>query len=140
MKRKIKKLESKKCRICNKLFHATENDRPNSWIKRVFCSLKCSNSRKNKGQFKLGHPQEENSGSFKKGMVPWNWKGEEVGYHALHKWVTKYKGKPKTCEHCGSVENNNYKIHWANKSHQYFRSLNDWLRLCAKCHKKYDKK
>jgi hypothetical protein len=136
----MKKIADKQCPICAEIFSPSKNDRPNSWIKRIFCSSKCCNSRPNKGQFKDGHIQKKNSGSFKKGIVPWNWKGDKVGYEALHRWVSSHKGKPKVCEHCGVVETNNYKIHWANKSHKYFRDLNDWLRLCAKCHKKYDKK
>ena len=31
------------------------------------------------------------------------------------------------------------KINWANKSHEYKGKINDWLRLCTFCHKKYDK-
>jgi len=31
------------------------------------------------------------------------------------------------------------KIHWANKSGEYLRDKDDWIRLCCKCHKKYDK-
>lgn len=129
MATKLKKLAI--CKICSKPLVKDQ-------IK--FCSSKCCNSRPNKGQYKDGHTQRANKGSFKKGLIPWNWKGDEVGYLALHRWVQRYKGKPKICEHCGIVESNTYKIHWANKSHKYFRDLNDWLRLCAKCHKKYDKK
>lgn len=32
----------------------------------------------------------------------------------------------------------NKKIHWANISRLYKRDLDDWMRLCAKCHKAYD--
>lgn len=88
---------------------------------------------------------------FKKGCVSLNkgkvglqnelnpaWKGENVGYISLHKWVYRYKGSPKKCEHCMSEEKKNY--HWANKSHGYKRDLDDWIRLCVSCHKKYDLK
>lgn len=87
---------------------------------------------------------------FKKGEAPWNkdtygtmpqgkshhgYKGDGVGYHALHSWVRRHKGKAATCEDCGST---NY-VQWANKSHEYKRELDDWLELCSKCHGSYDK-
>jgi len=76
-----------------------------------------------------------NSGSFQKGMTPTTWKGDDVGYHALHRWVSNHKGKASMCQHCGSEEN----VQWANKSHEYKRELDDFIELCAKCHKTYDK-
>jgi len=67
------------------------------------------------------------------------WKGIEAGYRALHIWVEKRLGKPRFCEHCGNRELGHRHYHWANISRKYKRDLKDWLRLCAKCHKKYDK-
>lgn len=65
------------------------------------------------------------------------WKGDNVGYRALHLWVEKKLGRPNRCEHCGSIEAKRFE--WANKSHKYKRDINDWLRLCTKCHREYDK-
>lgn len=76
---------------------------------------------------------------FKKGQIPFNWKGDDVGYDGLHRWVNRYLGKPGTCEHCSKTGLWGRDIHWANKDHQYKRNLTDWLRLCRRCHKKYDK-
>ena len=70
----------------------------------------------------------------------YKWKGDSVGYRALHSWVQKYLGKSSICEYCGKVGISGHQIHWANKSHKYLRELGDWLRLCAKCHIEYDKK
>lgn len=67
-----------------------------------------------------------------------NWKGENVGYRTLHRWVEKHLGKPNVCEKCGTSNLNKKKIHWANKDHKYKRNLKDWLRLCSSCHKIYD--
>jgi len=58
-----------------------------------------------------------------------NWKGDDVGYVALHKWVANKRGKPTKCEHCGKIEENSRKIQWANKSGKYLRDLDDWIRL-----------
>jgi hypothetical protein len=67
-----------------------------------------------------------------------NWKGDEVSYNGLHKWLNRKLGKPDTCEFCGKTGLTGKEINWANKSHKYNRNLNDWLRLCSSCHKKYD--
>lgn len=67
-----------------------------------------------------------------------NWKGDDVGYKGLHIWINKKLGHSKICEHCGKSEFGKRQIHWANKSGKYKRDLDDWLRLCVKCHKKYD--
>lgn len=72
------------------------------------------------------------------GKIPWNWKGDNVGYTALHDWVRKVLGKPTTCEHCGKTGLTGMKIHWANKSGQYLRRKFDWIRLCVSCHRKHD--
>ena len=66
-------------------------------------------------------------------------KGEEVGYNGLHKWVQRHLGKPDTCEHCGKSGLSSRDIHWANKSGEYKRDLDDWIRLCKMCHNEYDK-
>lgn len=68
------------------------------------------------------------------------WKGDNVGYHGLHKWVQLHLGKPTKCEHCGKDGLTGNQIHWANEYHSYLRKKEGWLRLCSSCHKKYDKK
>ena len=66
------------------------------------------------------------------------WKGNEVGYSALHEWVIKKLGQPSKCKHCNQDDLSGREIHWANKSKEYKRDLDDWIRLCVPCHKKYD--
>ena len=75
-----------------------------------------------------------------RGINNGEWKGDAVGYRALHHWVQRWLGKPKKCEYCGKKQTSTGKmIHWANKSGKYLRDVKDWLSLCAKCHKCYDK-
>ena len=62
------------------------------------------------------------------------WKGEKVGYKSLHQWLQRELGKADICYFCESTFN----VEWANKSHKYIRDLNDWIKLCKKCHHKYD--
>lgn len=82
--------------------------------------------------------KEAKSGRPPIGEKNWNWKGDDVSYQALHTWVRKYKGTPKKCEHCGRVDKKKYE--WANIDHSYKRNLDDWIRLCTSCHRKFDKK
>lgn len=66
------------------------------------------------------------------------WKGDTVGYGALHSWVSKWKGKPQECSNCGTTKRGRY--HWANIDHKYRRVLDDYIRLCPSCHRNYDLK
>lgn len=115
--------------------------------------------RNSKGQFLKGniHPfkgtkglKKATSGSFKKGQVispdtqfkkgqnkankNVNWKGDNVGYYALHMWLRREYGNPLKCDECGKTKN----IQWANKSYKYLRDRDDWMQLCQKCHFAYD--
>lgn len=67
------------------------------------------------------------------------WK-EKPSYNALHSWIRRKLGSPKKCSQCDFTSENNYQIHWANISHEYKRDVNDFIRMCASCHKKYDLK
>lgn len=74
--------------------------------------------------------------SSKKGDKSPTWKGTSVGYHGLHKWVTRVLGKPSSCQSCGTTSAKRFE--WASKNHKYTRHVSDWLRLCSSCHKYYD--
>lgn len=65
-----------------------------------------------------------------------NWRGDQVGYHALHVWLAANYGKPSLCEHCGTTTAKRFE--WANVDHVYRRVREDWMRLCTSCHRKYD--
>ncbi len=63
------------------------------------------------------------------------WKGNKVGYHGIHGWVIRQKGKASEyiCK-CGKQAQ-----HWANtKAHKYKRRIEDFEAMCAKCHRIYD--
>jgi len=79
-----------------------------------------------KTEFKKGETVGENN---------IKWKGDGVGYHALHRWVQRQLGKAIICSNCGS----DYCVEWANKSWEYKRDISDWISLCKKCHGEYDK-
>lgn len=63
-----------------------------------------------------------------------NWKGDNVGYIALHDWVDIHMPDIKECMYCGSEDS----LQWANISRKYKRDLSDWMRLCRGCHRRYD--
>jgi hypothetical protein len=62
------------------------------------------------------------------------WKGDDVGYDSLHRWVTRHKPKPKVCEICKTKEP--YDL--ANISGKYKRDVSDFQWLCRSCHMKSD--
>ena len=123
--------------MCGKEFYAPH------WLEiqngAKYCSYKCYWESKigkkpwNKG---LKGTQDANSGSF--GHSETKWKGTLKEYKKLHHWVGSYLGKPEVCSNCGQVKIGK-DIHWANKSGKYKKDINDWIRLCAKCHYKFDK-
>lgn len=65
-----------------------------------------------------------------------NWRGDNVSKVGLHQWVNRYKGKPHRCEKCYTTTARKYE--WANIDHKYKRVLNDYIRMCTSCHRKYD--
>ena len=74
------------------------------------------------------------STEFKKGMIPWNWRGENMDKKAKHAWIKRRFPKPDSCEFCGKVT----RLELSNKSQQYKLNLADWQWICAKCHRNYD--
>lgn len=65
-----------------------------------------------------------------------SWKGDKAEYTSIHSWVSRWKGRPKKCEKCGTTDKKRYE--WANISGEYKRDLNDYIRLCKSCHTKLD--
>jgi NUMOD3 motif len=66
----------------------------------------------------------------------WNWKGDNVGYAALHYWVRKNLPEPKLCEFKGCEKPPH---HLANITGTYNRDLKNWKYLCATHHFKIDR-
>lgn len=129
----------KSCKECNKEFFV-----PPSKNKVYFCCRKCySISMRGKPTwnsglkgFRLGK-RPEMKGRLAQEKNPL-WKGDDVGYRALHRWVEHQLGKPNKCSDCGKI-GYGHEMHWANISRNYQRITTDWRRLCTKCHKAYDR-
>jgi hypothetical protein len=117
---------------------------------RKYCSLVCS-GKANRAKRKPTTPRQKahlSKLAKQRGFGKWyegltdekhcSWLGDDVGYGGLHQWVIRKKGKPKKCEQCGKTKGSSKSFHWSNIDHKYRRNLEDYVRLCASCHKKYD--
>lgn len=79
------------------------------------------------------------------------WRGDRVGYCALHDWVRRRIVIPTCCEDCGAPDKitsrltslgkriPKHYLHLCNISGEYMRDLLDWKYLCPKCHSALDK-
>ena len=66
------------------------------------------------------------------------WKGDSVGYRALHQWLQREFGKADRCEN-PQCEHKIKKFEWALlKGKKYERKRENFWRLCQSCHAKYD--
>jgi hypothetical protein len=126
----------KQCLNCEKDFYAPKWLELNNGAK--FCSHKCYSIHKHDEPWNKGIKGsiKKNNGSFCHTEI--KWKGTIKEYKSLHHWIGKYLGKPNICNNCKRIETGK-RIHWANKSGKYIRDSSDWIRLCAKCHYKFDK-
>lgn len=62
------------------------------------------------------------------------WKGDKVGYNALHEYIRNRYIKPEKCELCKLKP----PLDLANRSGKYLRKMSDWWYLCRKCHMNID--
>jgi hypothetical protein len=88
-----------------------------------------------KGVYKRSEETKKKMSLAQLGEKHHRWKGDEVGYDALHSWVYRMKGKPRKCRVCRTTKG---RIQWANFDHKYKRNIDDWIALCPKCHYKWD--
>lgn len=146
-----------KCQFCQKEFQAFPQRIRIGRAK--FCSKICSCTSKrrkvkkeclNCGKEFMKKPCEIKRGSGKycsqkcfrshhvvpKGENHYAWKGDKIGYYGVHSWIRRISGYPKKCENCGTETAK--KFEWSNISGEYRRDINDWKRLCTKCHIAFD--
>jgi len=75
------------------------------------------------GRYRKGHvlsKMENNS----------QWKGDEVGYSAIHSFIKRHLPKPNRCKKCNKIKS----LDLTNISGKYLRDLIDWEWLCRSCH------
>lgn len=70
------------------------------------------------------------------------WRGEKAKYGTKHQWIRRLLGSANKCIRCGLntlPEGKKRYFDWANISGEYKREVSDWMQLCKKCHKAFDK-
>ncbi len=66
------------------------------------------------------------------------WKGDKVGYKALHRWLKDNFGKANKCEN-PECEGKSKLFEWAKlKGKKYSHNRKNFQMLCRSCHRKYD--
>lgn len=78
---------------------------------------------------KMSEKQRLELSNLRKGKKNGMWKGDKVGYNALHGWIKNNHEKPDKCDECKKVTP--YDL--ANKG-IYNRNISNWEWLCRKCH------
>lgn len=137
----MKQILEKNCVVCGKSFEKGINCSLKRWNENVkYCSWPCMwvTKKGNKNRLGISHPAWNKGIPTGRYELSLSWKGEKAGYSAKHKWIKSKRGNPDKCEHCLKSGFKRQQIHWANVDHKYKRVLEDWLRLCSKCHQTYD--
>lgn len=125
----LQRAETRDCEYCKKPFRAVKDFKTK---KQKYCSAECFQKVwTNKIQRRIILLRDK-----KFGIDNPEWKGEEASYASKHKWIERVKGTPSKCEHCKTTTAR--KFEWANIDHEYRRNKDDYMRLCTKCHRKYD--
>ena len=80
----------------------------------------------------ISHSREEAS----------HWKGDDISYSGIHKWIKKQWGIAERCDN-KSCKGLGARFEWANISKKYIkenytRNREDWMQLCSFCHRQYD--
>lgn len=128
------------CFTCNKEFIRSRKKQV-----KTFCSQTCYwQSLRGQPSKRRGQHQVAWNKGCKSKFPAWNkgtsyhalekhslWKGDAVGYTALHKWVRKQGGIPNFCSK--GIAHQAKIFVWANKSGLYKRDLSDWHTLCNSC-------
>ena len=91
-------------------------------------------------QFRRGHQNRGKKFSAEvrarmSGSNSGQWRGDEVGYSGIHRWLQKHYPKTGTCDECKKRTRTEFAlIH----GHAYSRNREDYLELCRQCHARYD--
>lgn len=67
-----------------------------------------------------------------------NYAGRQASYGAIHQWLKKRFGSPSRCVHCGSKGGATRYEYALLAGMKYERKRENFIELCAACHKSYD--
>jgi hypothetical protein len=95
-------------------------------------------AQKGKNNHNFGKPRSEETkrkiGDAQIGEKHRLWKGDDVGYFALHEWIRMHLPKRDLCELCKLVPPKEV----ACITNVYNRKFKNWARFCIKCHRQWD--
>lgn len=139
---------TKKCLRCGEVFSKPSFISKKQWFeKRKYCSKYCTHPQKIRFNCLICYKETIVRNYRKETAKYCSHFCEKIAkrsntptYNAIHKWINFQLGSPKKCNDCGFVSKNSRQFHWANISKKYLRDTSDWVRLCVKCHHKWDKK
>lgn len=132
-----------KCFECG----STNYKSPSKVNPRNYCDMTCYAKTRDKELVKFGYkfpkgrpemPARVNALKKLSGKKHYAWKGQKVGYRGLHQWIRRKKGKPTKCSKCSKESSKPKVIQWANVDGKYRRHIDDFISLCASCHKVHD--
>lgn len=83
---------------------------------------------------KLSEEHARNMGLVRRGEKNPKWKGDNVGYFALHSYLRRHMPLPQICPRC----NKSPPRHLANITGIYNRDFKNWEYMCVKCHVGFD--
>ncbi len=117
------------CMNCLKRFHICRSRLEEKPGRGKFCSRECTDTYKKEHQL----AKDENNPA---------WKGDDVSYSGIHRWLRNNFEKTDGCIRCGKstgFKDNRSGTVWAlKKDRDYSRDRDDYLELCVKCHSLYD--
>lgn len=114
-----------------------------SSVEFIYCACGCGLTRPkfdNQGRehrFIKGHKSEnhkKNIGNAQLGEKNHGWKGNNITYKSLHKWIRRNFPKPDLCQLCKQIPPREI----ACITGIYDRELKNWAWFCIPCHRKWD--
>lgn len=126
------------CQVCGKIKHYKPSQIKQGRGRGKYCSVECRIKSTIGRISPMRGIKRPDISQRQRGENNPRWKGEKVGYMALHTRIRNTLGTPSFCEACGEEDQKKYE--WANISGEYKTDLNDWIRLCTSCHAKFDNK
>ena len=100
----------------------------------VHLGFQGKHSEETKRRMSLARKGKKKSEEHKRNIGLANFKGDDAGYQAVHKWLRKYMPMPELCQLCLLAPPEDL----ANVTGVYTRDVDNWKYMCRSCHSKYD--
>lgn len=84
----------------------------------------------NRGRKLTEEQLERKKQNCRRGETHADWKGDNIGYRSLHKWIVSNLPSQNACSCCGR----NVKLEVHNTDGKYTRDFNSWIWVCRSCH------